>query len=192
MRLNRRSFIKNTGYVAVGFTLLPNVQWILDTDCEMDYTPLVDAPAIQDWIQILENGNIRVITGKMELGQGIRIAIAQVAAEELNTPIERIEVNLADTGVTPNEGYTAGSQSIVRSAMAVLKAAAAAAEVLLNRASAEIEVERKDLYIQNEKIVSKKDGTKHSFKQILQGAQIEELTSGSSKLKPKNQLHFGQ
>ncbi|WP_236980257.1 xanthine dehydrogenase family protein molybdopterin-binding subunit [Membranihabitans maritimus] len=190
MRLNRRSFIKNTGYVAVGFTLFPNVHWILDTDCETNHSPIIDAPAIRDWIQILEDGNIRVITGKMELGQGIRIAIAQVAAEELNTPIERIEVFLADTEITPNEGYTAGSQSIVRSAMAVRQAAAAAAEVLLGKASAELGIDKNELNIQNGYIIAKKDGGRFTFREILKGAQLEENTDKSTKLKPKNQYRY--
>ena len=114
MSTNRRTFIKQMGYVSLGFSML-------GTACVLDSKKSVNAfdeipkrpseEQINAWIRILGDGRIKVLTGKMELGQGIRIAVAQVAAEELNTNIDLVEVNLAETGVTANEGYTAGSRS---------------------------------------------------------------------------------
>jgi nicotinate dehydrogenase subunit B len=135
MKTTRRNFIKTTGYVAVGLSVVPGMAWTLSTDCDSLPEDHNLADLISNWVQVLEDGRVRVLTGKMELGQGIRIAIAQVAAEELNMEVEMVEVHLAETGVTPNEGYTAGSNSIARSAMSIRKAAAAAAGILLDRAS---------------------------------------------------------
>ena len=68
-----------------------------------------------------------------------------VAAEELDMDLEKVEVHLAETGVTPNEGYTAGSGSIKNSAMSVRYAAATARTELLKLASTKLEVPRKAL-----------------------------------------------
>ena len=67
---------------------------------------------------------ITVFTGKAELGQGIRTALLQVAAEELDVDPAAITLVTADTGRTPNEGYTAGSQSMQDSGTAIRHAAA--------------------------------------------------------------------
>ena len=64
------------------------------------------------WIRINADGTATVFTGKVELGQGIVTALAQIAAEELDLPLGRVDMISGDTGRTPNEGMTAGSQSI--------------------------------------------------------------------------------
>ncbi|MDB5445357.1 MAG: Isoquinoline 1-oxidoreductase, partial [Phenylobacterium sp.] len=80
-------------------------------------TPLLDA-----WIRIDPAGRITVFTGKAELGQGIKTALIQVAAEELDVPPAAIQLITADTGRTPNEGLTAGSHSMQDSGTAILNA----------------------------------------------------------------------
>ena len=70
-------------------------------------------------MRIDADGNATVFTGKVELGQGILTALAQIAAEELDLPLARVEMISGDTGRTPNEGQTAGSQSIENSGTAL-------------------------------------------------------------------------
>jgi CO/xanthine dehydrogenase Mo-binding subunit len=82
-------------------------------------TPMLDA-----WIRIDGQGGITVFTGKAELGQGIKTALIQVAAEELDVPPSAIAIITADTGRSPNEGVTAGSHSMQDSGVAILNAAA--------------------------------------------------------------------
>ncbi|MCR0985046.1 xanthine dehydrogenase family protein molybdopterin-binding subunit [Roseomonas populi] len=94
-------------------------------------TPWLDA-----WIRIAADGAITVFTGKAELGQGIRTALLQVAAEELDVPPSTITLVTADTERTPDEGLTAGSHSMQDSGMA-LRNAAANVRLLLTRAAAE-------------------------------------------------------
>src|SRR3954451_14011151 len=64
------------------------------------------------WLRINADGTAMVFTGKVELGQGILTALRQIAAEELDLPLDRITMISGDTGRTPDEGQTAGSQSI--------------------------------------------------------------------------------
>src|SRR5258706_338096 len=84
-------------------------------------TPMLDA-----WISITAEGRVTVFTGKSELGQGIKTALVQVAAEQLNVPIGSIALVTSDTDRTPAEGYTSGSQSMQESGTAILHAAAQA------------------------------------------------------------------
>jgi CO/xanthine dehydrogenase Mo-binding subunit len=76
------------------------------------------------WIRIDGQGTITVFTGKAELGQGIKTALIQVAAEELDVPPAQVRMVSADTERTPNEGFTAGSHSMQDSGTAILNAAA--------------------------------------------------------------------
>ncbi len=59
-----------------------------------------------------DDGSVLVRTGKVELGQGIRTALAQIAADELGLAIERVQVLAADTAFGPDEGVTSGSLSV--------------------------------------------------------------------------------
>ncbi|AWN55102.1 molybdopterin cofactor-binding domain-containing protein [Methylobacterium sp. 17Sr1-1] len=92
---------------------------------------LEEAPRIDAWIRIGEDGAVTVLTGKAELGQGIKTALIQVAAEELGLDPAALRLHTADTELTPDEGYTAGSHSMQDSATAIRHAAAAARALLL-------------------------------------------------------------
>ncbi|HEV3492532.1 MAG TPA: molybdopterin cofactor-binding domain-containing protein, partial [Reyranella sp.] len=74
---------------------------------DLDKFPLLDS-----WIRIDADGHITVFTGKAELGQGLKTALVQVAADELAVPPAGIELITADTARTPDEGVTAGSHSL--------------------------------------------------------------------------------
>lgn len=94
-------------------------------------TPWLDA-----WIRVGPDGAITVFTGKAELGQGIKTALIQIAAEELDVPPSAIHLITADTGRSPDEGFTAGSHSMQDSGAAILNAAANV-RVLLGTAAAQ-------------------------------------------------------
>src|ERR1043165_7629002 len=70
---------------------------------------LKNSPYLDAWIRIDANGSIEVFTGKAELGQGFKTAFQQIAAEELDVPFGALKVITADTKLTPNEGYSSGS-----------------------------------------------------------------------------------
>ena len=64
------------------------------------------------WLEVCPNGTILLKTAKVELGQGILIALRQIVAEELNLPLGRVEVLSGDTKESPLEAGTVGSMSI--------------------------------------------------------------------------------
>ena len=83
------------------------------------------------WIRIDADGAITVFTGKAELGQGIKTALLQVAAEELEVEPERIAAGHRRHRAHPDEGYTAGSQSMQDSGTAIRHAAAQVRGILI-------------------------------------------------------------
>ncbi|MGW0230237.1 molybdopterin cofactor-binding domain-containing protein [Actinopolymorpha singaporensis] len=86
---------------------------------------LATAPNVEDWLRPLPDGRIEVRSGRVELGQGVRTALAQVVAAELGVPLERLVVRSAATDGTPDEGYTAGSNSLEAGGAALARAAVA-------------------------------------------------------------------
>ena len=101
--------------------------------------PLKAEPSLDRWIAI-EPGRIVAMTGKVELGQGILTALRLVVAEELDVDVQRVRMVSAETGVTPNEGVTAGSMSLETSGAALRQAAAWARRLLLSAAGRELGV----------------------------------------------------
>jgi CO/xanthine dehydrogenase Mo-binding subunit len=183
--MNRRNFLKSTGCLAIGFSLNAS---FMDSPVPMAQElpeSLRRNPNINAWLEVLADGQVRIFTGKLELGQGIRTAIAQVAAEELNHDIDKVEVILADTARTPDEGYTAGSGSIEQSAMAVRFAAAAARQKLLELSAQQLNTPIEQLTIKEGKISTVSGNQAATFNQLLNGKQITDKVQGPVTLKPK-------
>jgi len=103
---NRREFTAGLGAIVVAFSLDPQ----LARGQERLPGSLQNNRRLDGWIRINADGTATVFTGKVELGQGVVTALAQIAAEELDLPLSRIKMISGDTGQTPNEGQTAGSQ----------------------------------------------------------------------------------
>ena len=101
--------------------------------------PLQVAPSLDHWIAF-EPGHIIAMTGKVELGQGILTALRLIVAEELDVDVARVRLVSAETGVTPNEGFTAGSMSLETSGAALRQAAAWARRLILSAAARELGV----------------------------------------------------
>lgn len=198
---SRRNFLKSMGRLAIALPVLPGCFPAAETEPEvMDvmvnvvYEKLPGSlrrtPLINAWLEVLEDGRVRIFSGKVELGQGIRNAIRQVAADELFMDLDRVEIVLAETGLTPNEGYTAGSGSIQNSAMAVRHAAAAARDQLLELAAKKMQVPVDQLRLDNGLVKNKKGSQKLSLAEVLEGQQIEGEVPLTLKLKPKSAYQY--
>ncbi len=104
---------------------------------------------IDSWLEFDAGGGVTVYTGKVELGTGIKTALAQLVAEELNLPIERVTMVMGDTRLTPDEGGTTGSKTIQTAGPRLQHIAAEARHVLLTRAAARLGVPIEALQIEN-------------------------------------------
>ena len=96
--------------------------------------PLNDNPNLDRWVAFPSPGQVTILTGRVELGQGVLTAMAQIAADELDVAMERITVRSGDTEQAPNEGYTAGSQSIQFGGVALRQACAEVRALFLDQA----------------------------------------------------------
>jgi nicotinate dehydrogenase subunit B len=105
---------------------------------------LIDNPRLDRWF-CFENGKVRVSTGKVELGQGVLTALAQIAAEELDVDISRITMVSGETPSTPNEGWTASSISIEVAGSALRLAGAEVRALFLQQAAQELHVDASQL-----------------------------------------------
>jgi nicotinate dehydrogenase subunit B len=129
--INRRQFTAGLGAIVVAFSLDP----VPAIGQERLPGSLQNNRKLDGWIRINSDGTATIYTGKVELGQGILTALAQIAAEELDLPLARITMISGDTGRTPNEGQTAGSQSVENSGTALRMAGAEARAILLELAA---------------------------------------------------------
>jgi CO/xanthine dehydrogenase Mo-binding subunit len=96
--------------------------------------PLNDNPHLDRWVAFPSQGKVTVLTGRVELGQGVLTAMAQIAADELDVAMDRITIRSGDTDKAPNEGYTAGSQSIQFGGIALRQACADVRALFLDQA----------------------------------------------------------
>jgi len=159
---SRRTFLLGGGALIVSFSLPPRLAVTEQPADEELPGSLQRDPKLDSWIRIDERGGITVFTGKCELGQGIKTALTQVAAEELAVAPQSIHLVAADTGLTPNEGYTAGSHSMQDSGTAIRHAAAQARSLLIATAAVRLGVPRERLKAQDGAVVAH-DGRRLGF-----------------------------
>jgi nicotinate dehydrogenase subunit B len=191
MTTSRRNFIKSAGSLTIFFTFgqTGTLSSLFEIDPELPGI-LQRVPAVRSWIEVLANGMVRVFTGKVELGQGLCGAIAQVTAEELDMQVAQIEVVIADTRSTPNEGFTGASSSTENSVLSVRYAAATARHELLELAAKRLNVSSGELKMLNGKVGLKSGVGTVSFFDLLDGKKFQSEVKLPLTLKPKEQYHI--
>src|SRR5262245_51833973 len=177
---NRRQFTAGLGALVVGFSLDPK----LAIGQEPARLPgsLQGNRKLDGWIRINNDGTATIFTGKVELGQGILTALAQIAAEELDLPLGRIKIISGDTGRTPNEGQTAGSQSVENSGTALRMAGAEVRALLIELAAKRLGVAA-DQLAAADGVISAPDGRKVDYGALV--ADLDLNREASAKTPPK-------
>jgi nicotinate dehydrogenase subunit B len=143
---------------------------------------LKDSPFLDSWIGIEPDGSITVFTGKAELGQGIKTALLQVASEQLDAPLSSLKLVTADTALTPNEGFTAGSHSMQDSGTALLHAAAQTRAILLIEAARRLGLAPEQLKTDNATVIAP-DGRKISYGELVANQLLHVQAQPQSPLK---------
>ena len=157
--VSRRDVNAGLGAIFVAFSLSPRLalaQQPAPLPGSLNTNRMLDA-----WMRINADGSATVCTGKVELGQGITTALAQIIAEELDLSLARVQMISGDTGKTPDEGYTSGSQSIEYGGTALRLAGAEVRAILLDLAAKRLNVGADMLTVANGTINSA-DGRKVS------------------------------
>jgi len=144
---------------------------------------LDDTPRLDAWIRIDATGAVTILTGKAELGQGLKTAILQIAAEELKVPFASLTLVTADTGRTADEGYTAASHSIRDSGTAIRNAAAQVREILLAEAARRLSVPPEALRAV-EGFILGPSGVRLSYGELVSTELLQVEARSTSKLTP--------
>ena len=132
---------------------------------------LKETPFLDAWIRIAAGGQVDVFSGKAELGQGVRTALLQIAADELGIAPGAIHLTTADTALTANEGYTAGSHSMQDSGTAIKYAAAQVRGLLLDAAAQKLDVAREGLTTKGGAVVAP-DGRTLGFGDLVSAGSL--------------------
>src|SRR4030081_2372183 len=105
--------------------------------------------AFETFIKITSDGSVTAYNGHVDLGTGVRTALGQIVAEELDVSFARVVVVLGDTSVAPDQGATIASETIQITAVPLRKAAAQARQFLLARAAARLDLPAEELTIED-------------------------------------------
>src|SRR5215212_6578776 len=127
--------------------------------------------AFETFIKITADGSVTAFNGHVDLGTGIRTALGQIVAEELDVSFARVIVVLGDTSHVPNQGPTIASETIQITAVPLRNAAAQARQYLLTRAAERLELSLQDLSVEDG-LVRGRDNRSVSYGELIAGQTI--------------------
>src|SRR4051794_15863598 len=136
--------------------------------------PIVSAgqEQLETFIKITADGSVTAFNGHVDLGTGIRTALGQIVAEELDVSFARVVVVLGDTSRVPNQGATIASETIQITAVPLRKAAAQARQYLVARAAERLELRPEDLTIEDG-LVRGRDNRSVSYGELIAGDIVQ-------------------
>jgi nicotinate dehydrogenase subunit B len=176
----RRAFLKTSGALVVAFawstpaTLAQQTRQRLPGSLEGNR--MLDA-----WLRIGADGTVTIYTGKVELGQGILTALAQIASDELDVAYDRIQMVSADTSRSPDEGMTAGSQSVENSGTALRYACAEARAALVAAAAKRLGASPGDFEVSDGVVTGR--GAKLTYWELAGEAELKR--EATARVQPK-------
>ena len=186
--ITRRRFLEQAAALTVGFTLAPLARGLAQTSQTLPGS-LQKNRMLDGWLRINTDGTVTAFTGKVEIGQGIVTALAQIVADELEVDLARVEMISGDTSRTPDEGVTSGSRSIEESGAALRFACAEARSILLETASAKLGVPASSLRVEDG-VVLAPSGARATYRELTTKAMLEREATAKAKPKPASQHRF--
>ena len=176
----RREFLQAAGSLVLAFSWRGSDAAAADLPGSLKKNPFLDS-----WIRIGADNSVTVFTGKAELGQGIKTALVQVAAEELDVAFDRIRLVTADTAATADEGYTAGSNSLKDSGTAIRAAAAQVRAILVAKAAQRLGVDAATLAVQDGVVTG--GGKRATYGELVAGEDLHVEAQPQSTFKDPKQ-----
>jgi CO/xanthine dehydrogenase Mo-binding subunit len=193
LTMDRRRFLQSTGFLALSFAIPGGSitrAFAQDAPAAVELPgDLEDYPMISSWLRINADGTVTLMIGKVELGQGVVTAVAQVCAEELDIDFGRLHVISGDTALVPDEGTTAGSQSMPNCAPAVQMASAEARQIMLELASARLGQPMDGMSVQDGTITAA-DGQSVTYWDLVTGSELEREATGTAPLKSPSDYRY--
>src|SRR3981189_3355826 len=125
----------------------------------------------ETFIRITADGSVTAFNGHVDLGTGVRTALGQIVAEELDVSLACVVVVLGDTSRVPNQGATIASETIQITAVPLRKAAAQARQFLIARAAERLELSVDDLAIEDG-LIRGRDNRSISYGELIAGENV--------------------
>jgi len=130
LETTRREFLVGTGALVVSFSLASAVR-----AQTVGAGKPVAPDQVDSFLAVGKNGTVTMYTGKVDIGTGIRVALPQMVAEELDIALDKIKLIEGDTALTPDQGPTWGSLSVQVAGVQLRQAAATARKALVEMAA---------------------------------------------------------
>jgi nicotinate dehydrogenase subunit B len=124
------------------------------------------------WLHIAEDGTVTVSTGKAEVGQNIRTSLAQAVADELRVPLDSVRLVMGDTDKTPFDMGTFGSRTTPTMASQLRRAAAAARELLIDKAAERWGIDRARVVVSGGKVAERGADRSLGFGELTRGQKL--------------------
>ena len=162
--LSRREFLQASGALIVSAS---SPFFLNESFAQSSSKPPLIPTELDSWIAVLPDGRVHAFFGKMDMGQGLDIAVAQIVAEELDVGFDKVEVLMGDTATSCNQGGASGSTGVSNGARLLRSAAAEARRVLVEGAAQELGVPASQLKVENGMVFSSEN--KISYAELIGG-----------------------
>jgi isoquinoline 1-oxidoreductase len=142
---------------------------------------------ISAWLHIGDDGTVTGFTGKAEIGQNIRTALAQTIADELRVPFESVRMVTADTALTPFDAGTFGSRTTPTITPQLRRVAAAARDLLIEAAAKEWNISTAGLVAADAKITDPASGRSLKYAELARGKTLARNLPAEDPITPPTQ-----
>jgi len=168
----RRSVLLGGGalVVSIGASVSLDTVLSLQSAYAEGAKPPLTPDQLSSYIAVNADGSVAAFFGKMDMGHGLTVAIAQIVAEELDVPFKRVKVFMGDTSNSVNQGGASGSTGIQYGGKQMRMAAAEARRVLVEMAAGLLSTPVEQLAVNDGVVSSRADAAKRiSYEQMLGG-----------------------
>ena len=187
----RREFLKTGGALVVSFAAPGCTVTAVTAETAAPlpvaggaWPATIDPASLDSWLRIAADGSVTASVGKIEAGMGIGTAFAQLVAEELDVPLERVTIVMGDTATTVDQRGTGGSNGIQDGGSALRRASAEGRAALLALASARLGAPAAELRVRDGVVfVAAEPGKRVSYAELVGGKTFDVKVSERPKTK---------
>ena len=187
--ISRREFLKASGALVISASIPSAVsEAFAQSDAPAGAAFGATKPALlptelDSWIAVDAQGKVTAFFGKMDMGQSLDIAVAQIVAEELDVDVRKVDVVMGDTALTCNQGGASGSTGIWEGAKPLRKAAAEARRVLVDAASRKLGVPADRLRVDDGVVTAVGDAAKKTdYAELIGGRYFNHKVEWNKKI----------
>ncbi len=168
--LSRRHALLGGGALVVAFSLAAPAQAAAAGGVAAK--PALTPPELDSWVAVRPDGSVVGYFGKVDVGLGIQVAVAQIIADELDVAFDRVQIVMGDTASTINQGGASGSTGLELGGMALRNASAQARALLLAMAALRLGAPAAQLTVENG-VVSAPGGARLSYGELIGGRYFD-------------------